>query len=115
MSNYGYRILKAQWREQYIDDNKQFLAGIKIEGIDDVGIISSLTEIISKSMNINMKSITVESNGGTFEGTIMLYIFDTKHLDELRKNILKKHKHMKVSRINLNNSQNQNLSRIPKV
>jgi len=115
MSNYGYRILKAQWREQYIDDNKQFLAGIKIEGIDDVGIISSLTEIISKSMNINMKSITVESNGGTFEGTIMLYIFDTKHLDELRKNILKKHKHMKVSRINLNNSQNQNISRIPRV
>jgi len=99
MSNYGYRVTKAEWRNHFSEGNKQFLAGIKIEGIDDVGIISSLADIISKAMKVNMKSITVESNGGTFEGTILLYIYDTKHLDEVRTKILNKHKHMKVTRI----------------
>lgn len=99
MSNYGYRVLKASWRDFLPDGSKQFLAGIKIEGIDDVGIISSLADIISKAMKVNMKSITVSSNGGTFEGTILLYIYDTKHLDELRSKIIEKHQHMKVTRI----------------
>jgi guanosine-3',5'-bis(diphosphate) 3'-pyrophosphohydrolase len=101
MSNYGYRVLKATWKDFLPDANKQFLAGIQIEGIDDVGIISSLADIISKAMKVNMKSITVTSNGGTFEGTILLYIYDTKHLDELRSKILEKHHHMKVTRISV--------------
>lgn len=99
MSNYGYRVIKANWKEQFLKDNNKFLAGIRIEGIDDVGIISSLTDIISKDMKVNMKSITVESAGGTFQGTILLYIYDTKHLDEVRQKIIQKHKHMKVFRI----------------
>ena len=100
MSNYGYRVLKANWKEHFYNSaNQHFLAGIKIEGIDDVGIISSLTEIISKDMKVNMKSITVESNGGKFEGTILLYITDTIHLDELKSKIVNKHRYMKVTRI----------------
>jgi GTP pyrophosphokinase len=105
MSNYGYRVIKADWKIQLTESDRMFLAGIKIEGIDDVGIISSLTAIISGDMKVNMKSITVESNGGTFEGTILLYIQDTSHLDEIRNNILEKHKHMKVFRISLTEEQ----------
>jgi GTP diphosphokinase / guanosine-3',5'-bis(diphosphate) 3'-diphosphatase len=102
MSNYGYRVIKAQWKNQILDNTKQFLAGIRIEGIDDVGVISSLTNIISMDMKVNMKSITVESLDGKFEGIILLYIDDTSHLEKLKQKIEITHKYMKVSRINLN-------------
>ncbi|MCO6494823.1 MAG: bifunctional (p)ppGpp synthetase/guanosine-3',5'-bis(diphosphate) 3'-pyrophosphohydrolase [Bacteroidetes bacterium] len=101
MSNYGYRVVKAEWKEQYYNSSKQFLVGVKIEGIDDVGVLSSLTDIISKAMKVNIKSITLESNAGTFEGKILLYISDTKHLDELISSITNTHKYMKVKRIDL--------------
>ncbi len=91
---YSNAIVKAE---------KVFLAGIKLTGIDDVGIISSLTDIISKNMGVNMKSITIESHDGTFEGTIVLYIQYTAHLDSLIKNIMQKHQNMEVKRIAIAN------------
>ncbi|MBX2986024.1 MAG: RelA/SpoT family protein [Bacteroidia bacterium] len=103
MSNYGYRVIKAEWEAQYQRSEKQFLVGLKIEGIDDVGVLSSLTDIISKAMKVNIKSITVESNAGTFEGRLLLYITDTKHLDELISNIVVRHKFMKVTRVDVKN------------
>ncbi len=99
MSNYGYRIIKAQWKETIVKTESRFLAGIKIIGIDDVGIVSSLSEIISKNMGVNMKSITIESHEGTFEGTITVFVEDTKHLDNLIANIKQKHPVMDVSRM----------------
>jgi GTP diphosphokinase / guanosine-3',5'-bis(diphosphate) 3'-diphosphatase len=102
MSNYGYRVIKAQWQDSLIKDDKKFIAGIKIIGIDDVGIVSSLTDIISKNLGVNMKSITIESNNGTFEGTIALYVDDTKHLDLLIKSINEKHPTMQITRVDLN-------------
>jgi GTP pyrophosphokinase len=80
-----------------------FLAGIKLIGIDDVGIVSSLSDIISKNMGVNMKSITIESHDGTFEGTIVLFIQDTTHLDTLIQNIKLKHQNMDVNRIAIAN------------
>ncbi len=99
MSNYGYRIIKADWRWKPFEGQKQFLAGIKIAGFDDVGIISTITDIISKQLQVNMKSITVESNNGTFEGKIMLFIYDTKHLEDLIGKLENSGKHISVSRI----------------
>ncbi len=99
MSNYGYRIIKADWRWKPHEGQKQFLAGIKLSGFDDVGIISKITDIISKQLQVNMKSITVESNKGTFEGKIALYIYDTKHLEELMKQLSTAGINMNVSRI----------------
>lgn len=101
MSNYGYRIIKAQWKQTPYVSEKGFLVGIKITGIDDVGIISRITDIISKQLQVNMKSITVESHDGTFEGIIKLYIYDTKHLDELKRKIEATNQFMKVIRIDV--------------
>lgn len=103
LSNYGYRIIKTEWKDSPVRADKMFLAGIKLTGIDDVGIVSSLSDIISKNMGVNMKSITIESNDGTFEGTIVLYIQDTTHLDALIHNIREKHKTMDVRRIDIAN------------
>jgi GTP diphosphokinase / guanosine-3',5'-bis(diphosphate) 3'-diphosphatase len=102
MSNYGYRVIKAQWKENLIKQETKFLAIIKIIGIDDVGVVSSLADIISKNLEVNMKSITIESNEGTFEGTISVYVEDTQHLDLMMKKIQEKHPTMQISRVDIN-------------
>ncbi len=103
LSNYGYRVIKTEWKNSPVKADKMFLAGIKLIGIDDVGIVSRLADIISKNMGVNMKSITIESHDGTFEGTIVLFIKDTTHLDTLIQNIKLKHQNMEVSRIAIAN------------
>lgn len=80
MSNYAYRIVKARWTSQELI---AFLAGIKIKGMDRVGIVNEITRIISDELNVNMRSISFESNDGVFEGTIMMYVHDTNHLNNL--------------------------------
>lgn len=102
MSNYGYRILKAKWAHTPIKNEKAFLAGVKISGIDSVGIISNITNIISQELKVNMQSITVESHEGTFEGRIMLFIYDTAHLDELMTKLRDANSLITVSRIAVN-------------
>lgn len=100
-SNYGYRIIKASWANTPVKSEKAFLAGIKVTGIDDVGIISKITDTISKQLQVNMKSITVESHSGTFEGILTLYIYDTAHLDTLIQKIKEAVPHTQVVRVNV--------------
>lgn len=80
MSNYGYRIVKARWNSQ---KELAFLTGLHIRGIDDVGLINKITTVISSDFKVNMRSITVDTNDGIFEGSIMVYVNNTKHLDNL--------------------------------
>jgi guanosine-3',5'-bis(diphosphate) 3'-pyrophosphohydrolase len=80
MSNYAYRIIKANWQSDHITER---LCGLNITGIDDVGIVNTITNIISHQHSVNMKSISFESNDGIFEGKIMLFVYDTEHLDAL--------------------------------
>jgi GTP diphosphokinase / guanosine-3',5'-bis(diphosphate) 3'-diphosphatase len=80
MANYGYRIVKAKWDSQ---KELAFLTGIRITGIDDVGLINSITTVISSDFKVNMRSITVDSYEGIFDGSIMVYVNDTEHLDHL--------------------------------
>lgn len=101
LSNYGYRIIKAQWRNELVKNETKFITGIKLIGIDDIGIVSSLADIISKNLNVNMKSITIESHEGTFEGTIQLYVDDTTHLDHLINKIKEKHNTMIITRFDV--------------
>ena len=85
-SNYAYRVVKAKWVSNELIS---FLAGIKITGIDEVGIVNNITKIISNELNVNMRSISFESHDGTFEGTIMVFVHDTNHLTELLKKLKK--------------------------
>ncbi|PWK77924.1 GTP pyrophosphokinase [Mucilaginibacter oryzae] len=84
MANYGYRIVKARWTNQ---QELAFLTGLRITGIDEVGLINKLTTVISNDFKINIRSITVDSDNGIFEGQLMLYVNDTGHLDTLIKNL----------------------------
>ncbi len=86
MSNYAYRIVKAKWTNQ---EKISFLAGIKITGTDEVGIVNNITKIISNELNVNMRSISFDTNDGIFEGNIMVFVQDTNHLKELIKKLKK--------------------------
>jgi GTP pyrophosphokinase len=80
MSNYAYRCLKAKWKSQ---GEVERLAAIKIIGIDRIGLVNKLTEIISKESKVNMKSISFDTNDGVFEGHISVLVLDTNHLELL--------------------------------
>jgi GTP diphosphokinase / guanosine-3',5'-bis(diphosphate) 3'-diphosphatase len=80
MANYGYRIVKAKWNSQ---KELAFLTGLQITGIDDVGLINKITTVISSDFKVNMRSITVDTDDGIFEGSIMVYVNNTNHLDNL--------------------------------
>ncbi len=80
MSRYAYRIIKTKWTKQH---EIAFLTGIKLTGLDDVGLVNKTTNIITGQMNLNMRSISFDSTDGVFEGRIMVYVHDTEELEEL--------------------------------
>ena len=96
MSNYAYRIVKARWTSQ---QKIAFLAGLKITGIDEVGLVNNVTKVISNELNVNMRSISFDSNDGVFEGTVMVFVHDTKHLKELKDKLRQIDGVISVSRI----------------
>ena len=97
MSQYGYRIIPAEWRGDGYQ--KAFDTAIGVRGIDDVGIVSRITDIISKDMEVNMKSINISSNqDGTFGGKIEVMIYDLLHLEQLITKIKATHKYIQVTR-----------------
>ncbi len=85
MANYGYRIVKAKWNRQ---QELTFLTGLHIIGIDDVGLINNITKVISNDFKVNMRSITVDTDDGIFDGSIKIFVNDKDHLDKLIKNLL---------------------------
>ncbi|TND08888.1 MAG: GTP pyrophosphokinase [Bacteroidetes bacterium] len=97
MSNYAYRIVKARWHGQELIS---FLAGIKVTGIDEVGLVNNITHIISGELNVNMRSLSFDTNDGTFEGTIMVFVHDSHHLTELIGKLKKVPGVLTVKRIN---------------
>lgn len=85
-SNYAYRIIQAKW----IDSSQQeFTANIKLTGIDNIGLISDLTSIISQQMHVNMKSVNFSTDGGTFSGKITVVVKNNSILIKLINNLKK--------------------------
>ena len=85
MANFGHRIVKTKWAK-----NKEisFLTGLKIVGLDDVGVVNKITNLISGELRINIAALTIEAKEGVFEGNIKLYVHDKEELDELVSRLL---------------------------
>jgi guanosine-3',5'-bis(diphosphate) 3'-pyrophosphohydrolase len=80
LANYGHRIIKTKWAK-----NKEisFLTGVRIVGLDDVGVIQKITNVISGDLKVNMRSLSIDSNDGIFEGTITVYVHDREEFNKL--------------------------------
>jgi len=80
LANYGHRVVKTKWAK-----NKEisFLTGLRIIGMDDVGVVNKITNVISGELKINISALTIESRDGLFEGTIKVFVHDKEELEEL--------------------------------
>lgn len=77
---FGYRIVEAKWSGK---GASQYSITLRIIGNDDIGIVSNITNIISKEENIMMRSINIDSNDGLFSGNLVVNINDTSRLEQL--------------------------------
>ncbi len=82
---YPYRIIRTRWTGKA---GSQFVATLKVLGRDDIGIVSSITSVINKTDDCLLRSISVQAEGGLFEGLITVNISHINLLDDLIKKIL---------------------------
>jgi GTP pyrophosphokinase len=95
LSHHGNRVVKAKWTSQH---EVAFLTGLKIRGTDRVGLINDVSKIISEELKVNMSSMSIHTDSGIFEGEIMLYVNDTRHLEQLIEKLRSVEGVVKVSR-----------------
>ncbi|NOZ48066.1 MAG: bifunctional (p)ppGpp synthetase/guanosine-3',5'-bis(diphosphate) 3'-pyrophosphohydrolase [Chlorobi bacterium] len=96
-SKYPYRFIPAQWSE--FDHDASFMTALFITGIDRTGMINNISKVITTDLQVNMRSINLNSQGGVFEGKVEILIKDKADLDSLMKNIKKIKGVLKVTRI----------------
>ena len=70
-SNYDYRILKAKWIDS---TQEEFTVSIDLTGIDKIGLLNNITNVISENMNINIRKLNLETDGGIFKGNIIISV-----------------------------------------
>ena len=83
-TDHGDRVIPVEWSRQ---KDVQFSSTLRIVGEDRVGIVSDMTAVISKSLKTNIRSITVTSEDGMFEGTIVLYVSGVRQLSRIVKRL----------------------------
>ncbi len=87
LSRFGYRVVKARWTN--VEKDAFFPVTLQITGVDALGIVSNVSDVISKDLQVNMRSISIDSNDGMFEGSITLFVKDTQHLEALIRKLKK--------------------------
>ena len=95
-SSYGNRILATEW-----DTHKElsFLVYIYIKGIDNMGLLNEVTQVISRQLNVNIRKLTIETENGIFEGKIQLWVHDVDDVKTICNNLKKIQNIKQVSRV----------------
>ena len=95
-SSYGNRILATEW-----DTHKElsFLVYIYIKGIDNMGLLNEVTQVISRQLNVNIRKLTIETEDGIFEGKIQLWVHDVDDVKTIFNNLKKIQNIKQVSRV----------------
>ena len=95
-SSYGNRILATEW-----DTHKElsFLVYIYIKGIDSMGLLNEVTQVISRQLNVNIRKLTIETEDGIFEGKIQLWVHDVEDVKTICNNLKKIQNIKQVSRV----------------
>ena len=97
LSRFGYRVVKARWSQS--DKSAFFPVTLRITGVDDLGIVSNISDVISKDLQVNMRSISIDSHDGMFEGSITLFVKDKQHLEALVRKLKKVKGVMNIRRL----------------
>ncbi|PKQ67021.1 bifunctional (p)ppGpp synthetase/guanosine-3',5'-bis(diphosphate) 3'-pyrophosphohydrolase [Labilibaculum manganireducens] len=79
-TRYPYRVVKANWTDK---GSASYQAVLHITGDDELGIVSNISDVISKDLRVQMRSISVDTNAGSFVGNVTVVIASTEHLDTL--------------------------------
>ncbi|MGB5668720.1 MAG: RelA/SpoT family protein [Maribacter sp.] len=95
-SNYAYRIISAKWIDS---TQEEFRSEIQLTGIDNLGLISEITEVISTYMNVNMRNLNFSTDGGTFTGRITVVVKNNNILKKLIEKLKKINGIDKVTRV----------------
>jgi len=85
IARFGYRIVKARWSGKSV--GSQYPITLRIVGHDDIGIVTNISSLISKEKNISLRSISIDSNAGLFQGNLTVMVSDTKDLDGIVKKL----------------------------
>lgn len=85
ISRFGYRIIKARWAGK--SGGSQYPITLRVVGHDDIGIVTNITSIISKEKEVLLRSISIDSNAGLFQGNLTVMVNDNKSLEEIIKKI----------------------------
>lgn len=81
---FGYRIVRAQWSGK---GSSHYDITLRVIGNDDIGIVSNITNIISKDEKIVMRSINIDSHDGLFSGNLVVQLDDKSKLNLLIKKL----------------------------
>lgn len=95
-SSYGNRILATEW-----DTHKElsFLVYIYLRGIDSMGLLNEVTQVISRQLNVNIRKLAIETNDGIFEGKIQLWVHDVEDVKTIYNNLKKIQNIKQVNRV----------------
>ena len=95
-SSYGNRILATEW-----DTHKElsFLVYIYLRGIDSMGLLNEVTQVISRQLNVNIRKLAIETNDGIFEGKIQLWVHDVEDVKTICNNLKKIQNIKQVNRV----------------
>jgi len=85
IERFAYRIVKAKWSGKSI--GSQYPITLRIVGHDDIGIVANITSLISKEKAISLRSISVDTNAGLFQGNLTIMVSDNKDLELIIKKI----------------------------
>ena len=99
ISKYNYRVVAAHWKKTH--EKTSFQTRIKISGIDEIGMVNRISDIISNNMKVKMRSISIDTENGLFEGYINLYVGSTKNLEALISKLKKEKGVLKVVRTDM--------------
>ncbi len=96
LSKYGYRVMRADWSVSY---NTSFVADLVINGVDDIGVVQRITNILTNRLRVNMRSISMDGNDGYYEGKMSVVVNNTDQLNFIIKTLMEDDSVSSVTRV----------------
>jgi len=94
---YKYRVARVLWRKPATEQS--FQATLRIQGVDEVGVLNQLSDLVSNKLGMNIRSISMDTKNGIFNGKLTVLVKDNHQLEMLIHQLMKFRGILKVARI----------------